>query len=79
MTENYTLQAHIPYEAPDHLFYGSLEDLKAFISTNLGTSTYRFASGREMKSPTICGHLLDDITIYIDGPDVRDLIKEVNP
>jgi hypothetical protein len=72
---NYNLIAYIPYEKPDYLFSGSEADLKDFINRNRGEKhTYTTASGKKWFSKVVCGYMLDDLEVSIDGPDVESYL-----
>lgn len=74
---NYILEAYRPYDTPDQLSYGTIDELKAFITKFRGEIVYRTAGGREIRSIAIAGYRLDDLTVYLEGPDIRDIIKEI--
>lgn len=73
---DYYLEASIPYEKPDILFYGSEEGLKKFINDNKGTKEYRWPTGRVTEHKTICGYRLDDLYVSIEGPDVKSYLED---
>jgi len=75
--DEYNLEAHIPYERPDHLFSGTEEELKEFIRKNTVKVQEPWRTNKEKFHTTtkVCGHYLDDLSITITGPDVRSYIE----
>jgi len=76
--DQYNLEAHIPYESPDNLFRGTEEGLKEFIRNNTRKVQEPWRTNKEKFYTVIkvCGHYLDDLSITITGPDVRDYIED---
>ena len=72
MTE-YVLEAHIPYGRSEILFEGSEEGLREFCKQWL-----TFGSKSVLRDfpnvPKIQGFYLDDLTVSIVGPDIREFL-----
>lgn len=70
----YVLLGYIPYDGQETLFEGSEEELKEFIKKH--TTTGAPFNGKPYKNvKRVAGFYLDDLTLYIEGPDIRMYIE----